>query len=140
MGMLDLEYGSLVDYLIPPPTPPSGHLGPQSVRANACHGALGRPFFDHFFASILDSILDSSWDRFGLVLDAFWNPFGNPNWVKLGQKCVLNRHLLENDDLQKVLEKPIRNCQKCPQDVPKIAPRPVQDESKSDKNVMHFSS
>ena len=67
---------------------------------NACHGALGGPFFDHFFASILDSILDSSWVRFGLVLGASWDPFG----VKLGQKCVLNRHLFENDDVQKTLE------------------------------------
>ena len=106
------------------------------MRVNAWHGALGRPFFDHFFASILDS----SWDRFELVLDAFWNPFGSPHRVKLGLKCVLNRHLLENDDLQKVLEKPMPNCQKCPQDVPKIAPRPVQDEYNSDKKVMHFSS
>ena len=38
---------------------------------NAWRGALGGPFFDHFFASILDSILDSFWVRFGLVLAAF---------------------------------------------------------------------
>jgi len=50
------------------PYPPSGHLGSKSVRVNAWHGALGRPFFDHFLGSILDSILDSSWVRFGLVL------------------------------------------------------------------------
>ena len=56
---------------------------------NACHGALGRPFFDHFFASILDSIFDSSWVCFGLVLGAFWAPFGSPNRVKWGQKMDL---------------------------------------------------
>ena len=107
---------------------------------NACRGALGGPFFDHFFASILDSILDSSWVRFGLVLGASWDPFGSPNRIKLGQKCVLNHNLFENDDVQKVLEKPVRNGPKCPQDVPKIASRPVQDESKSVKKLMHFSS
>ena len=106
----------------------------------ACHGALGGPFFDHFFASILSSILDSFWVRFGLVLGAFWDPFGGPNRVKLGQKCVLDRHLFENDDVQKTLEKPMRNGQKRPQDGPKIAPRLVQDGSKSDKKVTHFSS
>ena len=89
-----------------PPYPPSGHLGPRMSTVN---GALGRPFFDHFFASILDSILDSSWVRFGLVLGAFWDPFGSPNPLKLSQKCVLNRHLFENDDVQKTLEKPMRN-------------------------------
>ena len=71
---------------------------------NASYGALGRPFFDNFFASILESILDSSWVRFGLVLGASWDPLGSPNQVKLGQKCVLNSHLFENDDVQKTLE------------------------------------
>ena len=71
---------------------------------NASHGALGGPFFDHFFASILDSILDSSWVRFGLVLGAFWDPFGSLNRVKLDQKCVLSRHLFENNDVHKTLE------------------------------------
>ena len=86
--MLDLQYwsrGCLVD----PPLPPSGHLGPKSVRANAWHGVLGGPFFDNFFETILDSILDSSWVRFGLVLGASWDPFGRPNRVKLGQKICL---------------------------------------------------
>ena len=58
-------------------------------------------FCDHLFASILDLILDSSWVHFGLVLGAFWDPFGSPNPVKLGQKCVLNRHVFENDDVIK---------------------------------------
>ena len=71
---------------------------------NVYCGALGGPFFDNFFDSILDSILDSSWVRFGLVLGASWDPFGSPNRVKLGQKCVLNRHLFENYDVQKTLE------------------------------------
>ena len=72
--------------------------------ANASHGALGGPFFEYFVASILDSILDSSWVRFGLVLGASWDPFGSPNRVKLGQKCILSRHLFENVDVQKTLE------------------------------------
>ena len=135
--MLDLGYwsfGCLVD------PPPSGHPGFKSVRPNAWNGALGGPFFDHFFESILDSILDSFWIRFGLVLGSFWDPFGSPNPVKLGQKCILNRHLFENGDVQKTLEKPMRNGQTCSQETPKIAPRPVQDGSKRDKKVMHFSS
>ena len=72
--------------------------------AKACHGALGGPFFDHFVALILDSILDSLFVRFGIVLGSFRDPFGSPNRVKLGQKCVLNRHLFENGDVQKTLE------------------------------------
>ena len=96
-----LVFGSNIEST---PNPPGGHSGPKSVKANACHGALGGPFFDHFFDSILDSILDSSWVRFGLVLGASWDPFGSPNRVKLGQKCVLNRHLFENDDVRKTLE------------------------------------
>ena len=123
-----------------PPYPPSGHLGLRMSTANACHGALGGPFFAHFFESILKSILDSFWVRFGLVLGSFWPPFGGPNRVKLDTKCILNRPLFENGDVQKTLEKPRRNGQTCSQEAPKIAPRPVQDGSKRDKKVMHFSS
>ena len=123
--MLDLKYWSLGCLVDPPPTPRSGHLGLKSVRTNASHGALGGPFFTNLFASIVDLILDSSWVRFGLVLGASWDPFGSPNRVKLGQKCVLNRHLFENDDVQKTLEKQMRNVKKCPQDGPKIASRPI---------------
>ena len=104
IGVLDRQYWSLGCLVDPPPTPPSGHLGPRMSTVNACHGALGGPFFDHLFESILDSILDSSWVRFGLVLGASWDPFGSPNRVKLGQKCDLNRHLFENDDVQKTSE------------------------------------
>ena len=101
--MLDLKYWSF-GCLIDAPLPPSGHMGLRMSAVNACHGTLSRPFFDHIFASILASILDSSWVRFGLVLGASWDPLGSPNRVKLGQKCVLNRHLLENVDVQKTLE------------------------------------
>ena len=87
-----------------PPDPPSGHLGPRMSTVNASHGALGGPFFDNFFASILDSILDSSWVRFGLVLGAFWDPFGRPNRVKLGQKSILKRSLFKKVDVQKTVE------------------------------------
>ena len=54
IGVLDLGYGSFVCLVDPPDTPPSGHLGRKSVRPKACHGALSGPFFDMFFASILD--------------------------------------------------------------------------------------
>ena len=87
-----------------PPYPPSGHLGPRMSTFNAWHGALGRPFFDHFLASILDSILDSSWVRFGLVLGASWDPFGRPNRVKLGQKSILKRSLFKKADVHETLE------------------------------------
>ena len=92
---------------------------------NACHGALGRPFVDHFFASILASILDSSWVDFGLVLGAFWDPVGSPNRVKLGQKSILKRSFFENVDVHETSAKPMRNHKKCPQDGPKIASRPI---------------
>ena len=68
IGVLDLGEGSLVDSIDPPPTPPDGHSGLRMSTLNAWHGALGGPFFYHFSASIFDSILDSLWVRFGLVL------------------------------------------------------------------------
>ena len=104
------------------------------MKANAWHGALGGPFFDHFFASILGSILHSFWVRFGLVLGAFWDPFGSPNRVKLGQKCVLNRDVFENADVHADLRFFIVKFFFDP----KIASRPLQDGSKSDQQVMHF--
>ena len=123
-----------------PPSPPSGHPGLKSVRVNACHGALGGPFFDHFFDSILDSILDSSWVRFGLVLGASWDPFGSPNRVKLGQKSILKRSSFKKVDVHETLENVRREPLFGPQDGPKMASRPVQDGSKSDQKVMQFSS
>ena len=84
IGVLDLKYGSFDPRIESPPNPPGGHSGLKSVRVNACHGALGGPFFDRFFDSILSSILDSFWIRFGLVLGSSWPPFGCPNRVKLG--------------------------------------------------------
>ena len=122
------------------PYPPRRASGPKSVRAKAWHGALGGPFFDHFFASILDSILDSSWVRFGLVLGSFWHAFGSPNRVKLDTKSVLKRYFFKNVDFHADLRFPMKNHQNRPQDGPKIASRPVQDGSKSDKKVMHLSS
>ena len=123
-----------------PPYPPGGPSGLKSVRANACHGAPGGPFFDHFSASIFRSILDSFWIRFGLVLGPFWTPFGSPNRVKLGQKCILSGHFFENADFHVDLRFPMLFCFFDPKMGPKIASRPVQDGSKSDKKVMHFSS
>ena len=97
-GVLDLQYWSRGCLLDPPPTPPSGHLGPRMCTVKTRTGALGGPFFDHFFTSILSSILDSFWIRFGLVLGSSWPPFGRPNRVKLGPKCVFKLSLFENVD------------------------------------------
>ena len=107
--------------------------------AKAWRGALGRPFFDHFFASILDSILDSFWIGFGLVLGSFWSPFGSPNRIKLGSKCVLSRHFFEKVDFHADLRFPRFLAFFEPKMGPKIASRPIQDGSKSDQKVMHFS-
>ena len=108
--------------------------------ANAWRGALGGPLFDHFFASILDSILDSFWIRFGLVLDLFWIPFGSSNRVKLGQECVLSGNFFENADFHAGLRFSMFFCFFYLKMGPKIDSRPVQDGSKSDKKAMHFSS
>ena len=139
-GVLDLGYGSFVDSVDPPPYPPGGASGPRMSTFKACFGALGRPFFDHFFTSILSSILDSFWIRFGVVLGSFWTSFGSPNRAKLGPKCVLSRLFFENVDFHETIVKPMRKPLFWPQDGPKIASRPIQDGSKNDKKVMHFSS
>ena len=123
-----------------PPYPPSGHLVPRMSILNACHGALGGPFFDHFFASILNSILDAFWIRFELVLGSFWTSFGSPNRVKLDPKSILKRYFFKNVDFHADLRFPMFFCFFDPKMGPKIASRPVQDGSKSDKKVMHFSS
>ena len=128
--MLDLKYGSLVVYLIPP-CPTRRASGPRMSTPNACQVALGRPYFDHFSASILSSILVSFWARLGVVLGSSWWPFAGPNQVKFRQKCVLNRHFFENVDFHETFVKPLRNCQKCLQDMPKIASRRIQGGSKT---------
>ena len=120
-------------------TAPGAHWGPRMSIVNAWRGALGGSFFYHFFTSILDSILDSSWVRFGLVLGAFGGPFGSPNPIKLGQKCVLNCNCVKNYDFHTDLRFPKFWAPSDPKMGPKIASRPVQDGSKSDKKVMHFS-
>ena len=101
--------------------------------------ALGGPFFDHFFASILDSILDSFSMGFGLVLGSFLTPFGRPNRVKLDQKSVLKRYFFKNVDFHADLRFKWFLAFFDPKMGAKIAPRPVQDGSKRDKKVMHFS-
>ena len=93
----------------------------------ACHGALGGPYFDNFFASISDSILDSIWARLELLLV----PFGSPNRVKLGPKCVLSDHLFENVDFSRNALSPRRNPTLRPQDDPKTAPKTTQDRPKT---------
>ena len=130
-------FGTSID---PPPTPSRRASGPKSVIPRTTCGALGGPFFDYLFASILDSILESSWVRFGLVLGASWEPFGSPNRVKLGQKCILSSHFFENADFHADLRFSMFFCFFDPKMGSKIASRPVQDGSKSDKKVMHFSS
>ena len=135
--MLDLKYGSLGSLVSPYP---SGHLGPRMSTVKECHGALGGPFFDHFFVSILGSILVSFWIRFGLVLGSFWISFGSPNRVKLDPKSVLKRYFFKNDNFHADLRFPMFFCFFDPKMEPKIASRPIQDGSKSDKKVMHFSS
>ena len=82
--------------------------------ANACHGALGGPFFDHFFDHFFASILDGLRVRFGLVLGSSWPPFGSPNRVKLGQKLLLSRHFFENDDFHETLRFPMVLALFCP--------------------------
>ena len=140
MGVLDLQYGSLDVGLNTPQTPPEGPQGRACPPSMSLTAPLGGSFCDHFIASILSSVLDSFWIRFGLVLGSFWDPFGTPN-RQVGSKMRLEASLFENADLHVVVVKPIQknNCFR-PQDGPKIASRPVQDGSKRDKKVMHFSS
>ena len=57
------------------------------MRARTTYGALDGPFFDHFFASILDSILDSFWARLGFLLAPFWEPKSG----QVGPKMRLER-------------------------------------------------
>ena len=125
-GVLDLGYGSFGCFL-DPPLPPQWASGAQKCDCQNYSWSPGRSFFDHFFASILDSILDSFWVRFGLVLGSFWPPFGSPNRVKLGTQCILNRHCCENVDFHADLRFPRFFHQNRPQDEAKIALRRPQD-------------
>ena len=78
------------------------------------------------------SLLDPSWTGLEAILDPSW---GQNRALALG-----GARFFEKVDVHETYVKPVRNCKKCPQDGPKIASRPVQDGSKSDKKVMHFSS
>ena len=128
--MLDLKYWSL-GCLVDPPNPPSGHLGPRMSTFNACHGALGGPLFDHFFASILSSILDSFWIRFGprlgLLLGPFWVPKSGQVGPRSGlaspffRKCRFFTKYVFSSAGTTFL------TQDGPEDRPKIASRRVQD-------------
>ena len=70
--------------------------------------------------------------HFGLVLGAFWEPKSG----QVGPKSVLKQSLFKKVDVHETLENIIQNHFLGP----KMASRPVQDGSKSDKKVMHFSS
>ena len=76
---------------------------------NACHGALGGPFFDNCLASIWDSIVESFWVSFGLVLGSFWHPFGSTHRVKLGKNSILKQSCIEKVDVHEALEKRCKN-------------------------------
>ena len=89
IGVLDLKYRSYsIIVLIPPPTPSRRASVPRMSIVNACRGPLGGPFFYHFFASILSSILDSFWFHFGVVLGSFWWSLGDPNRAKFDPKPI----------------------------------------------------
>ena len=138
--MLDLGYGSLILVLILPPTPLPAGLGTQKCEGQSVAWSPGpsifRSFFRFDFELNFGLVLGPFWGRLGLLLVAFWEPKSG----QVGPKCVLKRNFFENADFHETVVKPMPNGQKCPQDGPKIASRPVQDGSKSDKKVMHFSS
>ncbi len=100
MGVLDLQYGSLVDSIDPPPYPPTG--GPRGSKCPPSKPAM-EPWAVHFVIIFSLRFWIQFWIRFGsvfgLVLGPSWSPFGRPNRVKLGQKCVLHRYVFENTDV-----------------------------------------
>ena len=101
--MLDLQYwsrGCLVD----PPLPPQWAPGATHVHSQCLPWSPGpsivRSFVRFDFGLDFGLVLGPFWVRLG----GSWDPVGSPNRVKLDQKCVLNRHLFENDDVQKTLK------------------------------------
>ena len=99
--MLDLKYFSLVHWLLDSilsPTPPPAGPGVKSVIVRTTCGSLDGPFFDHSFASILESMLDSLWVRFGLLSDTFWLLPWGPKSGQVGPKLRLEASFFENDD------------------------------------------
>ena len=81
IGVLDLQPQVFGCSIVPPPTPSQRASGPRMCTPNVCHGALGGPLCDHFFASILKSILDSFWVRLGLVLGSLLGGQIGSSWV-----------------------------------------------------------
>ena len=119
-------FGCSID---PPPTPSRRASGSRMSTAKASCGALGGPFFDHFFALILNSILDSFWIRFGLVLVAFWEVKSGHVGTKMRlealffRKCRFSKKWCKTNGFFHLFD---------PQTRSKIDPRSLQDRSKSD--------
>ena len=92
-------FGSRVD-------PPRRASGPKSVIVRTTCGALRGPFCDHFFATILTSVLDSFGGRLRLLWAAFWGVESS----QVGTKCVL-KHIFvcENVDVHEINLKPLEN-------------------------------
>jgi len=90
--MLALGYGSLFD-LVDPPKPPRRYLGLCMSTVKVWHGALSGAFCTRFFASMLDSNLESFLIRLGVFSGSFWHPFGSPNRIKVDQEWVLSGDL-----------------------------------------------
>ena len=91
--------------------------------ANAWHGALGGPFCDHLFASILSSVLDPFWARLGI--------FRRSSRANMVPKFILKRALLEDVAAHEIIKKRNENTVFYPteevQDRPKIGPRRLQE-------------
>ena len=85
-------------------------------------------------------IFDRFLVRFGCPWAPFLAPKSAPNRPKIGPRRVLRPYFFKNADFHADLRFPMKNRKNRPQDGPKIASRPVQDGSKSDKKVMRFSS
>ena len=121
----------------PPPVGTWGRACPPPTRAM-------EPWTVHF--SIIFSLRFWAlfWTRFGSDLGSSWAPFGGLLGAQIGSSWVKNASwsylFFENVDVRETLRSPMFLDQNRPQDGPKIASRPIQDGSKSDKKVMHFSS
>ena len=126
-------------------------------------------FFRSKIVLKINMFFDRFWLRFGTHFGVIWEAKIDPNRAKLGPRRLSKRYFFKNADFHADLRFPMFFHQNRPQDEakidlrspqdipkavlvrcffcffdprmgPKIASRPVQDGSKSDKNVMHFSS
>ena len=85
-GVLDLQYGSLVDSIDSPLTPPAGHLG------RAC--ALPMPAVElwavHFSIIFSLRFWTRFWTRLGSVLGSSWAPLGTLLGAQIGSSWAKN--------------------------------------------------